>query len=356
MFIIAEAGVNHNGDFNLALEMIDAAAASGADAVKFQTFKSELLVSSNSPLLGYQKTNVAERVTQREMLKRLEISRSQHFDLKKRADAQGLMFLSTPFDESSLMFLIEEIGMKLVKIPSGEITNFPMLLEVGGRADEILLSTGASNLLEIKEAIDFLVLGFSNSAKIKNYRNESPADTTRSQLLGSLTLLQTVSAYPADAVDYNLRTIVHMQETFQCKVGLSDHTLGSHVAAAAAALGAVVFEKHFTLDQQLPGPDHRASLSPEQLNSYVRVVRETASSLGDGIKRVQPAEKENQKAIRKSIYAIADIRAGQLFTPSNVGLRRPATGLPPRHWWNLLTTRSKRNYRADEPIDLDEVL
>lgn len=355
MFVIAEAGVNHNGDVDLALEMIDVAAESGADAVKFQTFKSELLVSSNSPLMGYQKNNVADRVTQQAMLKRLEISRTAHFALKQRAEAHGLTFLSTPFDESSLVFLVEEVGLNVIKIPSGEITNFPLLVEVGSRAASMLLSTGASDLPEIQEAIDFLFHGYSKSVEGHNVDGKEAETYHRSRFLNSLTLLQTVSAYPADASEYNLRTIMQMQEIFQCKIGLSDHTLGFHVAAAAVAMGAVVVEKHFTLDQRLPGPDHRASLNPEQLKEFVRIVRETASSLGDGVKRVQFGEKENQQAIRRSIHAITDIRAGDRFSTSNIGLRRPATGLLPKHWWQLLASSSKKDYLADEPIDIEEI-
>jgi N-acetylneuraminate synthase len=355
VMIIAEAGVNHNGDLETAKRLIDVAAEAGADAVKFQTFKAALLSTLTAPLASYQEANLSVNLTQYDMLKSLELSNEHHFALRETATSLGIQFLSTPFDEESLDFLVTEVGMSTVKVPSGEITNHPYLIAVARLAERVILSTGASTLLEIRQAVRSLVSGFSGPRGDSREPewNRPISEEERLILRSRLVIMHCVTAYPAPVEQSNLRTISTLSEEFGCRVGMSDHSLGHHVSVAALALGASVFEKHFTLDRALPGPDHAASLTPTELREYVRILRETERSLGDGVKRAQVSELGNRDVVRRSIVALKRIRVGDQFSALNVGTRRPAGGLSPSKWWSLIGTTAKRNYAIGDFIEAD---
>ena len=348
LFVIAEAGVNHNGDSALALELVDVAAESGADAVKFQTFRAEALVASSTPMAEYQRRNLGHDVSQQEMLRGLELSRETHYLLKERADARDIQFLSTPFDMQSLNFLVRELGMSTIKVPSGEITNHPFLLAVARQAEHVILSTGASTMSEVSAAIATMSFGFSFATGTPNI--EKPSWEMNAAAQARLTILHAVTAYPAPSEESNLRVIPALRDEFGCRVGLSDHSLGSHVSMAAVALGAQVIEKHFTLDRSLPGPDHAASLTPIEMKSFVSQLRETSLALGDGVKRVQPSETGNQLLIRRSLVAIREISPGETLDDSNVAALRPGTQRTPADWWKIVGTTATKRYRIGEPI------
>lgn len=305
-FIIAEAGVNHNGNRDLALKLIDAAAAAGADAVKFQTFKADRLVTNDAPKAGYQIRATGDVETQYEMLKRLELSEADHRALAARCAGRGILFLSTPFEEESADFL-EALGMPAFKIPSGELTNFPFLAHIAGKGRPIILSTGMATLQEVDAAV----------ATITRVGNER------------LVLLQCVSEYPADPAEADLRAMASMRASFGFPMGFSDHTPGIAAAVAAVALGACVVEKHLTLDRGMPGPDHRASLEPDELNEMVRGIRVAESALGDGEKRAGAGEAAIAAVVRKSLVAACDIPAGTSLGLEHIAVRRPGMGIPP---------------------------
>jgi N-acetylneuraminate synthase len=304
-FIIAEAGVNHNGDLSLARELIGAAADAGADAVKFQTFNADRLVTPHAPKAEYQKQAGSETETQRDMLRRLELTHEMHLDLMRYSDERGVLFLSSPFDEISADELLS-LGIGLLKLPSGEITNLPFLAHVARQKVPVILSTGMSSLEEVERAVGVF----------------------RSEGNPRVVLLHCVSNYPAAPADCNLRAMRTMEDAFGLPVGFSDHTSGIEIALAAVALGACVLEKHFTLDRNFPGPDHRASLEPDQLTTMVRGIRQVEAALGDGAKIPAAAERKTAEVARKSIVAACDIPANCLITAQMVTMRRPGTGLP----------------------------
>lgn len=330
IFIIAEAGVNHNGDPGMARRLIDAAAAAGCDAVKFQTFRAGALVSRKAATADYQKANGSGE-SQLEMLQRLELPFEAHHDLQQHANQQGLQFLSTAFDAQSVDFL-QSLDIPVWKIPSGEITNFPYLVRIAGMGKPIILSTGMSTMAEIEEAVGVLT--------------RHGVDRSR------LCILQCNSEYPTPAQDVNLRAMLTLGETFGTAFGYSDHTLGGTIAVAAAALGARVLEKHFTLDSTLPGPDHRASLEPGALAALVAAVRDVEQAMGDGIKRPSPSEEKNRALARKSLVAARAIQAGEVFTPENVTSKRPASGLSPMRWNDVMGRAAPRDFAEEELIDL----
>jgi N,N'-diacetyllegionaminate synthase len=332
-FIIAEAGVNHNGDLALARQLIDCAAKAGADAVKFQTFKAERLATADAPKADYQKRNTAETESQMEMLKRLELTHEMHLNLIDHCAKQGVQFLSTPFDEKSADELIS-LGLGLLKLPSGEITNLPFLEHVASLRVPVILSTGMSSLEEVAQAVEvFRAAG-----------NEQ------------LVLLHCVSNYPADPADSNLRAMHTMEEAFGLPVGFSDHTDGNEIALAAVALGACVIEKHFTLDRGLPGPDHQASLEPDQLSAMIRGIRHVEAALGDGIKRPVANERNTVEVARRSIVADCDIPANCLITAQMLAMRRPGTGLPPVMGPKIAGRRARTAIPAGTIISLDMLL
>ena len=329
--IIAEAGVNHNGDLTLAKNLIDIAKKSGSDIVKFQTFKADRLVTLNAPKARYQLVD-NETESQFQMLEKLQISESMHLDLLAYCNNAGIKFLSTPFDIESADFL-SSIGQTLFKIPSGEITNYPYLRHIARIAGEIILSSGASTLNEIGSALDVL------------YKNGQQPET--------VTVLHCTSAYPAPMTDVNLLAIKEIKNKFNVNVGYSDHTLGIEIAIAAVALGATTIEKHFTLDHNLPGPDQKTSLEPSELNKMVEAIRNIEIALGNGSKSLQQSEFENLDLIRKSIVAKSNIFAGEVFSDQNLTTKRPGNGLSPMNWVSVIGKIATRNFEIDELIDLE---
>lgn len=328
--IIAEAGVNHNGDLALAKRLVDAAAAAGADFVKFQTFKAERLVTRDAAKAEYQKATSGAHESQFDMIRRLELSDTMHRELIAHCAARGIAFLSTAFDVESLD-LLAGFGLPLVKIPSGEITNLPYLRHVGRMGLPVVISTGMAVLDEVGEALAVL----------------AAAGTPRERV----TVLHCTTEYPTPMAEVNLNAMRTIRDTFGVSVGYSDHTPGIEVAIAAAALGASVIEKHFTLDRGLPGPDHQASLEPDELSEMVAAIRNIEAALGDGIKRPTPSELRNRPVARKSIVAARPIAAGEVLTVENLTVKRPGTGVSPMRWDEILGTTAARDYRADEAID-----
>jgi N,N'-diacetyllegionaminate synthase len=329
VLIIAEAGVNHNGDIGIAKELINVAADAGADFVKFQTFNADRLVTENASKAEYQIAATNKLESQYSMLKKLELTEVMHHELIAHSTSQNINFLSTGFDIESVNMLVG-FGQKLFKIPSGEITNFPYLRHIGQLKGEVILSTGMSNMDEIDRAIKVLV----------------DSGTPR----GVITVLQCTSAYPAPMSDVNLLALRSIRETFGVEVGYSDHTLGIEISLAAVALGATIIEKHFTLDRTLPGPDHKASLEPKELKSLILGIRNIEEALGDGAKRVMPSEIDNRNVARKSIVARLPISAGEKFTEENLISKRPGTGISPMEWNSFLGVRAHRDFSVDELI------
>jgi N,N'-diacetyllegionaminate synthase len=329
--IIAEAGVNHNGDVGLAARLIDAAADAGADAVKFQTYVTELLVVAPAPKAEYQVRHTGGQDSQAAMLRSLQLPPDSYRSLARRAQDRGIAFLSTAFDVESAN-LLAAIGVDRLKIPSGEITNLPYLRHIGSLGKPVLLSTGMATLGEIEVALAVL----------------EAAGTPRSRI----TVLHCTTEYPAAMADVNLRAMESIARAFGVQVGYSDHTLGIEVAVAAVALGAVAIEKHFTLDRDLPGPDHRASLLPSQLREMIDAIRNIEVALGDGIKRPTPAETRNQTVARRSLVAARPIRKGEKFTPDNLTAKRPGTGLSPMRWDEVLGRCAPRDFAADELVQI----
>jgi len=327
--IIAEAGVNHNGDPDRAMAMVEAAARAGADVVKFQTFTADKVIAAGTPKAAYQKRTTGTEESQLEMARRLELPAEAFRALAEHCRRCGIGFLSTPFDADSVDLLLE-IGVGILKIPSGEITNLPLLRKIGSAGKEVLLSTGMATLGEIEEALVIL----------------EDCGLTRDRI----TVLHCCTEYPAPFEAVNLAAMDTIRRAFQVRVGYSDHTPGITVAIAAAARGATVIEKHFTLDKALPGPDHAASLSPDELADLVRAVRQVEAALGDGIKRPHPAEAANRLLVRRSIVAARPIRKGELLTEENLTTKRPGTGLSPMLWDSVLGTRAIRDFAPDEPI------
>lgn len=326
-FIIAEAGVNHNGDIEIAKKMIDAASAAGADAVKFQTFKAERIVSINAPKAEYQIENTNNTESQYQMLKKLEIDKETHLELMKYCREKNIMFLSTPFDIDSVHMLME-LGIEIIKIPSGEITNLPYLREVARQKKKVILSTGMSNMQEVKEAVDIL-------------RQNGAED---------ITVLHCNTQYPTPMEDVNLRAMISMREELELPVGYSDHTQGIEVPIAAVAMGATVVEKHFTLDKTMEGPDHKASLEPDELSKMVKAIRNIEKALGDGNKNITESEKDNLSIVRKSIVAACRIEKGELFTEKNLTVKRPGDGISPMKWDEIIGNVSDKTYEVDEVI------
>jgi N,N'-diacetyllegionaminate synthase len=329
VFIIAEAGVNHNGDIHIATRLIDAAVAAGADAVKFQTFKTENVVSLTAPKAQYQKEAGSSSESQFDMLKKLELDIDAHKILLSYCQKKRIIFLSTPFDHKSID-LLEALGLNIYKIPSGEITNLPYLRHIGSLSKKVILSTGMSTIKEIEEAINILI---SSGTKKEN-----------------ITILHANTMYPTPMQDVNLRAMRTIQDYFNIPVGYSDHTLGIEVDIAAVAIGAKVIEKHFTLDKTLDGPDHQASLNPVELKAMVVAIRNIELAMGNGQKVVSPSEKMNKNIARKSITACCDIALGDKFTEENITTKRPGTGISPMKWDEIIGSIAQKNYLSDELI------
>lgn len=329
IYIIAEAGVNHNGSLEIAKKMVDAVREAGADAIKFQTFKAENIVTKNASRAEYQVKNTGEDASQYSMLKKLELSYDDFLELKAYCDVSGIEFLSTPFDLESIAFL-QELGIRFLKIPSGEITNFPYLRKIGQTCMPVIMSTGMSTLEEVGDAIGVL-------------REYGSSD---------ISLLHCTTEYPAPLDSVNLKAMQTMAEAFNLPVGYSDHTSGIAVSVAAVAMGAVIIEKHFTLDRNMEGPDHKASLEPDELKAMVQSIRDVEMAMGTGEKGLSYSELKNVSVVRKSIVAKRAIRKGMLFSEDNLSVKRPGTGVNPMQWNKVIGLCAKRDYEEDEMIEL----
>ena len=329
VFIIAEAGVNHNGSIDLAKKLIDVASAAGADAVKFQTFKAKNFITKNSEKANYQKSLTSQIESQYEMIKKLELSKEMHTELINYSKIKAIKFLSSPFDFESIE-LLKDLGLKIFKIPSGEITNLPYLRHIGKLNKKIILSTGMSNMNEVKSALDVLV----NSGTKKN----------------NITVLHANTEYPTPMEDVNLKAMVTIGKNLDVKFGYSDHTLGIEVNIAAVAMGASCIEKHFTLDCNMEGPDHKASLEPDQLREMVKAIRNIELALGNGIKKPSKSELPNMQVVRKSIIAKTKIKKGDVLKENNLAVKRPGGGISPMKWDDVVGTKATKDYKEDELI------
>ena len=352
-YIIAEAGVNHNGSIDMAKKLIDVAADAGADAVKFQTFKAEKVISKYAPKADYQKKKTAETETQLDMVKKLELDESTHSILIEHCSTRNIEFLSTPFDFESIDLLAGKFNLQCLKIPSGEITNGPYLLYIAQTGKPVILSTGMSTLGEVETALGVLAFGYlvnHDKQSLQNFQNAYFSDAGRNVLKEKVILLHCTSEYPAPFEDVNLRVMGTMHSAFGLPVGLSDHTPGIAVPIAAVALGAAIIEKHFTLDRNLPGPDQKASLNPDELKSMVTSIRNIEVALGDGHKVPAASEMKNRNIARKSLFAAIPISKGEIFSASNLTMKRPGNGVTPMKYWELIGEKSKKDYDADEII------
>jgi len=329
IFIIAEAGVNHNGDLNLAKRLVDEAVKCRVDAVKFQTFEACNLVTSDAKQANYQINNLKEETSQLQMLEKLELSYEDYVDLKKYCDKKKIIFLSSPFDLESIDFL-NSIGMEIFKIPSSEIENVPYLRKIAQLKKKVILSTGMSNLSDIEFALNILKDGGTKD----------------------IIVLHCNTDYPTKIEEVNLRAMETIKNAFKVTVGYSDHTKGIEVAIAATVLGAKVIEKHFTLDKSMNGPDHKASLEPFELKNMVKAIRNIELALGDGKKVQTPSEKINSKVSRKSLVAKVSIKAKEIFTEENICVKRPGIGISPKEWDYVIGKKAKRDFEKDEFIDL----
>ena len=330
VFIIAEAGVNHNGSIELAKKLIDIASEAGVDAIKFQTFKASNLVTKDAKKAKYQKENMQDGDdNQYNMLKKLELDIDTHKELIGYCTSKKIMFLSTPFDHDSIE-LLEGLGLEIFKIPSGEITNLPYLRHVGSLKKKIILSTGMANMDEIRDALNILV----------------QAGTLKE----NITILHANTMYPTPMEDVNLNAMLTIGKTFDLSYGYSDHTLGIEVDIAAVAMGASVIEKHFTLDKNMDGPDHKASLEPDELKAMVKAIRNIQQALGDGVKRPSKSEIPNMEIARKSIVAKKDIKKGEILNEENLTVKRPGNGISPMKWDEIVGSKAQKDYKEDEII------
>jgi N,N'-diacetyllegionaminate synthase len=331
-FIIAEAGVNHNGDINQAKKLVDAARQAGTDAVKFQTFRAEEVVSTKAPKASYQKKTTGAKESQYRMLKKLELNERDFEELFHYAHEKGIVFLSSPFDKDSVD-LLDELGMPAFKIGSGEITNFPLLEYIARKGKPIILSTGMATLREVEEALQVI----------------------QDQGVKDIILLHCVTSYPAMAKDINLKAMETLSVAFNLPVGLSDHTVGITIPIAAVALGACVIEKHLTLDRKLPGPDHRASLEPEELRQMIEAIRDVENAMGDGIKRLTEKEEEIKKATRRSIVASTDIPQGSIITEDMFDIKRPGNGIEPKYIDKIIGAIVKVDINRDDRLTWSKI-
>jgi len=329
VFIIAEAGVNHNGSIVLAYKLIDVAVESGADAVKFQTFKAENVVSKNAQKADYQKQTTDALESQFDMIKKLELDVETHKELIAYCQEKDIMFLSTPFDHESIN-LLSDLGLKIFKIPSGEITNLPYLRHIGSLGKKVILSTGMSNLGEVGDALNILI----NAGTSKD----------------NITVLHANTMYPTPMEDVNLNAMLTIQKEFDVAVGYSDHTLGIEVDIAAVAMGASCIEKHFTLDKTMEGPDHKASLEPKELKELVSSIRNIEKAFGSSEKKPSPSESVNIDISRKSIVAKIDIKKDEKFTDKNITTKRPGNGISPMKWDEIVGSIAQKDYKDDELI------
>lgn len=353
VLIIAEAGVNHNGEKEKAIALIDAAASAGADAVKFQTYNAERLAAKSAPKATYQKQTTDSTESQFEMLKTLELPESWHFELKQHAEKQGITFISTAFDQQSLLFL-EKLDLPFYKIPSGEITNAPLLYAFARTGKDVILSTGMATLGEVEQALAILSWGYLYDKEPESlsaiWQNWSGGDSEK-VIREKVSLLHCTSQYPTPMAEVNLKAMDTLRNAFGLPVGYSDHTEGLLIPVSAVSRGATIIEKHFTLDRALPGPDHRASLEPDELKKMVNQIRAVELALGDGRKKPQSSEWDTRAAARQQIIALENIMIGDLFTADNIGTARAGSGTSPQYFWDLIGSVSSRNYTSGEPVE-----
>lgn len=354
VYVIAEAGVNHNGNTDTALALVDAAADAGADAVKFQTFRANLLAAESAPKAAYQAERSGAGQSQRDMLRALELSSPDHYRLADHCKARSIDFLSTPFDPESLRFLAEDMNQPVLKLGSGEITNGPLLVAAARTGCRIILSTGMSTLDEVAEALGALVFAMANPDATPSREHFADAlndGAVPAQYDARISLLHCTTAYPAPVEHTNLAAMATLADRFGVPVGFSDHTGGIAVAIAAVALGATIIEKHMTLDRKMPGPDHAASLEPDMFRQMTASIREIEQALGDGLKRPQPSEIGNMTVARKSLVTAAPVRAGDAFGPENLTVKRPGNGISPMAYWSWLGRGAPHDFAADEVIE-----
>jgi len=353
-FIIAEAGVNHNGSISLARKLVDAAVDAKADAVKFQSFVASLIVTNSAKKADYQIAQTGGQESQLEMLQRLELSHTQQRELFEYCKTSGIKFLSTPFDSDSLRFLVSDLKLSTIKIGSGELTNAPFLLEVARCTDKIILSTGMSTIDEIELALGVIAFGMTTDKTSKPStvacKQALSSDAGRRELKQRVTLLHCTTDYPTSPTDINLRAMVTLREKFNCQVGLSDHSVGTHIAVGAVAMGATVIEKHLTTSRDLIGPDHQASLEPDEFKKLVANIRDIETAFGSAEKTPTANETKNQQVARRSIVASKPIKSGDIFTTENIVVKRPGTGISPFKYWDLLGTKSTRDIAENELI------
>lgn len=350
--VIAEAGVNHNGSVELAHALVDAAAGAGADAVKFQTFRAERLAVKSAPKAEYQKRETGAGQSQLEMLKALELSPAAHAELKSHCEARHIEFMSSPFDEESLALLVR-LGVRRLKLGSGELTNAPLLLAAARSGLPVIISTGMSTLDEVAAALGVLAFGMSGTPAAPGavaFRHAWEDEANRSVARARTTVLHCTTEYPAPNDQANVRAMLTMRDTFGVAVGFSDHTVDDEAALAAVALGAVAIEKHFTLNRTMSGPDHKASLEPNQLTQLVARIRRVEAALGSGRKSPAAAELGNTPIARKSLVAAKPIAKGERITPDHLAVKRPGTGRSPFDYWDVVGQPADRDYAEDEPI------
>lgn len=356
VFIIAEIGVNHNGCLEMAKRLIDVCVETRVDAVKFQTFKAEQVMIPQAPKAAYQMKNTDKKETQYEMVKKLELDHDMHFILKEYAHKKNIQFLSTPFDQDSLEFLVDSLQLPIIKMASGEITNGPLLLKAAQSGKKIILSTGMSTLGDIEEALGVLAFGYREEMEKNRIPSRRAFKEAYYSEVGQMLLRQNVSIlhctteYPAPFEETNLRVLDTLRHCFGLQVGYSDHTPGIAVPLAAVALDATIIEKHITLDRNLPGPDHKASLEPQELAQMVEGIRQIEKALGNRYKKLVAAELKNIEFVRKSIVAARNIKKGELFTEGNLTVKRPGEGRSPLKFWDLLGKTASKSYLENELI------
>lgn len=357
VYIIAEAGVNHNGDDNLAYRLVDLAVEAGADAVKFQTFKAENLVTERAVKADYQQQKTDTDETQYAMLKRLELSHQMHHKLAAHCKEHQIEFLSTAFDSESISFLVNDLGLTTLKIPSGEITNGPLLLEHALTGCNLILSSGMATLGEVEQALGVIAFGLLNAGKkvaissVDQFREAYFSEEGQTVLSEKVTLLHCTTEYPAQPSEINLNAMTTMEQAFGLRTGYSDHSEGITVPIVAAVMGAMLIEKHFTTDKNLPGPDHKASLDPIELKEMIKSIRTVEQVMGNGIKTPMPSEIKNRQCARKSLVAARPIAEGEAFSADNLVAKRPGDGISPMEYWQMLDESSDRAYETDEQIN-----
>lgn len=357
-YVIAEAGVNHNGSMPIAIQLIDAAAEAGADAVKFQTFKADQLVTPTAEKAKYQQLSTDHQESQFEMLKKLELSQENHELLIDYCEKKSITFLSTPFDLDSLQLLLHHFQLPVIKISSGDITNAQLLLKSAEAGVSIILSTGMSTLGEVETALSILAFGYLNSGddhnkpSLSSFQEAYISEQGRKALQSKVTLLHCTTEYPAPFIDVNLKVMDTFRQSFGIPVGYSDHTSGVAIPIAAVARGATVIEKHFTLDRMLPGPDHKASLEPDELKQMIQSIRQVELALGQSTKGPTPSELGNRMIARKSIVAARDIIKGEILTEDILTVKRPGDGIAPIHLWDIIGKPASRDFHMNERIQL----